>query len=733
MPWRRVPWWCPVVFVVHLLSCTAPSAFAADKVELRARVSVKRTCLGGAQKDAPAWASMLPEARKSPELLETLATAVPALQLGGPDGPLSQAVEELAKGHAVLGAFGAERKTALLVLLASSGKGKSRFLYELNRLLQQQNRAICLPITFNGQQSLDFDIEAVESLTTQPRQRALVHVALRLLQATFEIDDLQVFAESFCRGLKAADVPLTASLLREVVAVCAKTRDSVENVTILVDESGRLPKLLNMQKGDGDEFSALRSLCAPASVKNLGFSVMVMQAGLGDFAEQTVSQRDVKVIVLPEQKIDDALQKWVLFEATSQESVRRWANLIAELCSDSLKKQAIDTELYKKLVLKPLVVPLARALEYLTEAVKKFEVSDTRPITTAPELSSRIRQAGRELRDSVDQSLNVRYDIVAQRLTPAVLAPAILPSHRLQVSLKQKIGGHRVSKLLSEAAYSNTLQKLRADAEFLPQIVPAFLRQAAQQQADLYYLQGWWEELDNVLKAQARGTADAGKLLDVGVRLWTYTILLALHRCELKLEDLTLADIFPNCTTHHGLEAADYKMQVPTAVTLKALKKPLNASTKILQFAIEKARLGTATVLGLADGQAGADSVAVLPLDDSEVLLLGLEPHGGDSNGGPDKRHAGHPQDKRSVFWQGLPSKIQEEKDVRFALLYITHDEIANKADVLEKKWNSTVLRLRDCNKSSRVVNLLLMDRSGLKSFFGPLWPLYAQVRYMAH
>ena len=77
---------------------------------------------------------------------------------------------------------------------------------------------------------------------------------------------------------------------------------------------------------------------------------------------------------------------------------------------------------------------------------------------------------------------------------------------------------------------------------------------------------------------------------------------------------MTLADIFPNFTTHDGLEAAAYKMQVPSAVTLMALRKPLNASEKILQFAVEQAREGAATVLGMADGQAGVDSVVVLPL-----------------------------------------------------------------------------------------------------------------------
>ncbi|CAE7611139.1 unnamed protein product [Symbiodinium sp. CCMP2592] len=731
MPRRRLPWWCPVVFVVRRLSCAAPSAFAADKVGLRTRVSAKRTCSGAQRDRAPEWASKLPHARTSPRLLETLATAVPALQLGGPDGPLSEAVKVLAEGHTVLRDSKAERNAALLVLLASSGKGKTRFLYELNERLQQEKRAMCIPITFNGLQTLESDAQTVHGLTKEPEEKAIVHVALRLLQATFEINDLQVFAESFCESLGAASVPLTVSLLRKVVAVCAETREDIKNVTILVDESGRLPKLLNMSSGDGDEFSALRSLCRPGIVDTLGFSVMLMQAGLGDFAEQTVSQRDVKVIVLLEQEVEDALQNWVLYEAESRESVQRWADKIAELCSGSLKTKA-NTELFKKLVLRPLVVeyvPLARGLEYLTEAVKQFDVSDAGPITTNPELGSRMRQVGLELRDLVDGNLNVRYSIVAQRLTPAVLAPAILPSHRLLVSLDHEIGGHRVSKLLSEAAYSNTLEELRPDAVFLPEIVPAFLRQAAQKQPDLHYLQAWWTELEEVLKAQASGTADAGNLLDVGVRLWTYTILLALSENQPTLK-VTLADIFPDCVTHRGLEAADYKMQVPNAVTLKALQEPLNASTNILQFAVEQAREGAATVLGMADGQAGVDSVVVLPLPRRKVLLLGLEPHGGGNRGVPDKRHEGHPQDKRSVFWQGLPSEIQGEKDVRFALLYITHDDLVDKTSVLEKKRNSTVLR--DCNSSSDVVNLLLMDRSGLQSFFGPLWPLYAQARCIA-
>ena len=109
-------------------------------------------------------------------------------------------------------------------VIASSGKGKSRFLYELNQLLQKQSRAMCIPITFNGQQNLDLDldIEAVENLTAQPRQRALVHVVLRLLHATFEIDDLRRFAIDFCNKLKTAATELSTDLLEDVLAECAK-------------------------------------------------------------------------------------------------------------------------------------------------------------------------------------------------------------------------------------------------------------------------------------------------------------------------------------------------------------------------------------------------------------------------------------------------------------------------------------------------------------------------------
>ncbi|CAE7461108.1 unnamed protein product, partial [Symbiodinium microadriaticum] len=489
------------------------------------------------------------------------------------------------------------------------------------------------------------------------------------------------------RQLRLADGPQSAATERRAALV-----------VLLASSKGKSRFLY--EPNERDEFLALRSLCAPASVNSLGFSVMVMQAGLGDFAEQTISSKDVKPIALLEQDIEEVLEYWVLYE------------------------QALVVE----------YAPLPRALEYLTEAVKQFEIeiSTTKSIKTLAELGSTIRRVGLELRDSVDEKLNMRYGIVAKRLSPAVLAPAILPSYRLQVRLKDEIGGHRVSKLLSEAAYANALEELQDDAVFLPKIVPAFLRQTAQKQPDLNYLQAWWVELEKVLVAQASGnTTGAGDLLDVGVRLWTYTILLGLHRCKLKPEDLTLADIFPDSVTHRGLQAANYKMQIPTAVTLQELQVPLNADMELLELAVAEARAGAATVLRMADEQAGVDSVAVLPLQREKVLLLGLEPHGGASNRNkPDKHHAGHPQDKRSVFWQDLPSGIQNEKNVRFALFYITHDELENTADVLKKKWDSTVLR--DCDSSSDKVSLLLMDRSGLQSFFGPLWPLYAQARYMA-
>ena len=135
-------------------------------------------------------------------------------------------------------------------------------------------------------------------------------------------------------------------------------------------------------------------------------------------------------------------------------------------------------------------------------------------------------------------------------------------------------------------------------------------------------------------------------------------------------------------------------------------------------------------MLGMDDGQAGVDSVAVMPLDRGKVLLLGLEPHGGASNKKSALiRHQGHPQDKRAHFWQALPAAIREA-DVIFAMVYITHDELSGEAavQVLEHQWESTAKL--DGNAFAEV-NLLLMDRSGLERFLGPLWPLYEQVRYM--
>ena len=154
-------------------------------------------------------------------LLETLATTVPALQLGI---PLSTASQCLAEGHTVLQTFGEERRAALLVMLASSGKGKTRFLFELNGRLQEEKQSLCIPITFNGQQSLEQDSQVVKGLTTAPRERAVVHVALRLLQSTFKIENLAAFAAEFCANLKAAKVPLTPLLLRQVLATCQGAR-----------------------------------------------------------------------------------------------------------------------------------------------------------------------------------------------------------------------------------------------------------------------------------------------------------------------------------------------------------------------------------------------------------------------------------------------------------------------------------------------------------------------------
>ena len=51
---------------------------------------------------------------------------------------------------------------------------------------------------------------------------------------------------------------------------------------------------------------------------------MVMQAGLGDFAEQTISSKDVKPIALLEQDIEEVLEYWVLYEQDSKASFQGW-------------------------------------------------------------------------------------------------------------------------------------------------------------------------------------------------------------------------------------------------------------------------------------------------------------------------------------------------------------------------------------------------------------------------
>ena len=83
----------------------------------------------------------------------------------------------------------------------------------------------------------------------------------------------------------------------------------------------------------------------------------------------------MKVIALPEQKIDDALQEMgALRGEVPRKRPELGKSALQSFAVTVWRTQANDTELYKKLVLKPLVVeyvPLARALEYLTEAVKE--------------------------------------------------------------------------------------------------------------------------------------------------------------------------------------------------------------------------------------------------------------------------------------------------------------------------------------------------------------------------
>lgn len=689
-----------------------------------------------ARYDRPSWLFDMPEVRNVTGFPEYLYTKVPAVNL---ETPLLQTCNLLANGHDILNNVdaGDVRNVPLVVVLACSGKGKSRMLFELKKQMQNDTATMCIAISFNGDQNLLSNAMLVGQVTSVAREQAILHLALRLVDSTFKIENFEQFSSRSCTILKDSGVKIDVNFFHQTLSYCVEAwNPTTKHVTLLVDESGRLPKLLKMDQGDDDEFSVLRALSSPARRQQLGFSVMVVQAGLGDFAERTPSGRKVVVVPLLDQIIDEIIDKWILYLDEAKAQVVAWGDALAKRCvKNDLQSKAKSQMIWEKLIFRPLAAeyaPLARALQYLTEVVLAIRIpEDIEPIATMASLGSIVRSFGVQIRNEVDKQLVEKYPTASKLLTPAVIAPGILPSGRLQVKLTDEIDTHKVSYLLSEAVYANSLEFVDKEVPFIPTLVPAFLRRAAMgQQLDMKHLQVWWNEVENVIAAQTDSISNAGKLLETGVCLWTYTILLALSENKPRIQ-LSLADIFPETKVFHGLQSATYLLQVPNRVLLTDFDTPLNESlseTHLTQF-IQFAREGIASILDLCDEQAGVDSIAVLPLIGGNVLLLGLEPHGGSSGESkPYLRHRGHPQDKRARFLQALPSTFKESRDIRIALLYITHDELEDEMcrQILQHEWTST------SSLGSINVNLLLMERKGLQKFMGPLWPLYCQARYMS-
>eukprot|EP00930_Biecheleria_cincta_P028075 TRINITY_DN1958_c0_g1_i1.p1 TRINITY_DN1958_c0_g1~~TRINITY_DN1958_c0_g1_i1.p1 ORF type:complete len:816 (-),score=160.85 TRINITY_DN1958_c0_g1_i1:26-2473(-) len=636
-------------------------------------------------------------------LQEQLDTSMQALNL---EEPLKKAKTHLAKGHSMLNSGGNSRGAALVTVLACPGKGKSRFLHELSDTLNQEENSICIPITFNGKQMLGATKIYVNKLTRDPDEQAIVHLGLRLLHSTFSVPDVRIFAREFCKELKISECEIDNYFLEEVVRLCHEKQDgAAEKVTIIVDESGKLSaEGLTTDSGAGDEFSALRDLASSEVCKRLGFSCMVLQAGLGDFAVRTMSGRDVVVVCLLDFIHEEAIDK-----------------LIMPVLQTTLSDFA-DLDLWEKLVVDPLMAEyrlLPRAVECFKNAIAALDINFEDQITSKAALGCAIRKVGLRLRDEVDEELQTKYgEEIATLLTPEVLAPAILPSRRLQVNLLSQLNGRNVSELLSRGVYVNSLRDLDRKTEFVPNILPAFLRKAAETNEELKHFKPWWQELDNVLAAQANGTQGAGRLLERGLQIWTCTILLALSKWQ-HFEGFSLADLFPTTVPMGGSkEAVQYQLQVPKEVNLLGISPASSLNLSIspherLRSAIELAKNSqTASVFELIAEHPGADAIALLPLRAKKrVLLLGLESHG-ISSGAKIKRHRSAAEYKRKKFWEALHTELKQDSDVEFALLYITHDDVDNAADDGEgKEVEEEEKEIDGPTEDLHKLTLLIMER----------------------
>ncbi len=140
--------------------------------------------------------------RTSPKFHENIVGQdMPAINL---EEPLKFTIEKLDKCHCILEGKvkdKGDRDADVLAIAACSGKGKTRFLFELKSAIETRDNEMCIPITFNGDQKISKDLAIVHKKNDDYNERAVVHLVLRLLHSTFEVGELGTFAKSAATAL----------------------------------------------------------------------------------------------------------------------------------------------------------------------------------------------------------------------------------------------------------------------------------------------------------------------------------------------------------------------------------------------------------------------------------------------------------------------------------------------------------------------------------------------------
>ena len=665
----------------------------------------------------------------------------------------------------------------MTAIYASSGFGKTHFLRHFARKLRGGNPDLSavLQISFNGTTSLEIDAGEVQTVTAihASVSQAVLHLGLRLLWSGFQYDDadFEDFSGRLCAQLRAHAPPpsfsqtFLSNILRHWVDAHP---DRPTKVTITVDESGRLCKHLRLPTGDADEYSSLRLLSGHRLFQKQGFSVAVVQAGLGDFAEQTVSQRNVRVIALPDLSnavgVDRTLQCWVLFSEAAKHAVEGLGRRISCFCTAAVQphvQQAIVEVLLRPLVAEYLHLPRAvDCLALATEELASLEVeqfwkvpknseNSAPPINSRDILAKALYAASFNTRKRVNHHLTDYYGHPADRLLePAVLLPAILPSH-LHVQLCGKVGhqGDKVSELLSSAVYVNSLSEIKESVAFAPRIVPAFLLAAAERKEkghgylNLEHLNEWWEALSSgawwevvsLVTGACSVIESWDSLLKKGVYAMLLTILQSLRSYqEGTFGPLLVANIFLHTSEVKGNQSASqYHLRAPDYVQFEVFPGLLDQSQRAtISWAFSRAkqqhdapwaqrRGATMFQLQNKNAEEGADFLCTLPLACGGVLLLGLLTHGRSWHPMQADERAHYIERCEQAFWKTI-ELFRQELPGPSVLIYMTPEKV-NASAVKEN------LQMPQLVSAEGPLTVLFMEQEGVRNLFGPLWHMFDQ------